>query len=128
MHGCTAARLHGCAIAPLQARADAYAALVLASLPWVGRDLNARDTEHLGQIMDTIKVYVEQRETKHVSVLQVFADAEHTLKQEDSLELLWKQINGLCTLPCNLARHLTTPVHRSTDHRTVCHALHYFAV
>eukprot|EP00039_Didymoeca_costata_P028846 m.22306 g.22306 ORF g.22306 m.22306 type:complete len:783 (+) comp7385_c0_seq1:350-2698(+) len=80
-----------------QARGDAYASLVLAAIPWVGRDLAARNADALDALLGIIEEYIKTRKTTHKDMIKVFLKGEKEYLQTDSLELMWRQVQDLRT-------------------------------
>lgn len=74
-----------------QVRADSYLYLVLASLPWVGRELYEKKENELDGLLASIDKYVKRRSKVHCELIRVWAvDDPHP--QEDFIDSLWAQI------------------------------------
>ncbi|XP_063215947.1 nuclear cap-binding protein subunit 1 [Bacillus rossius redtenbacheri] len=74
-----------------QVRKDWYVFAVLATLPWVGRELYEKKEQALELLLVSIEVFLGKRGKKHHGALRVWAcDTPHP--QEEYLDCLWAQI------------------------------------
>ncbi|XP_045775416.1 nuclear cap-binding protein subunit 1 [Maniola jurtina] len=77
-----------------QVRRDWFVFAVLATLPWVGRELYEKKESQLDHLLVTIEVFLNKRSKKHWPALKVWsADSPHL--QEEYLDCLWAQIRKL---------------------------------
>ncbi|OWR49725.1 nuclear cap-binding protein subunit 1 [Danaus plexippus] len=77
-----------------QVRRDWFVFAVLATLPWVGRELYEKKESQLDHLLVTIEVFLNKRSKKHWPALKVWsADSPHL--QEEYLDCLWAQIKKL---------------------------------
>ncbi|WAR00785.1 NCBP1-like protein [Mya arenaria] len=77
-----------------QVRSDWYVYAVLASLPWVGRELYEKKELEFQKLLVTIDNYISKRQKIHVPALQVWlSDQPHP--QEEYLDCLWAQIKNV---------------------------------
>lgn len=77
-----------------QVRSDFYVHVVLAALPWVGRELYEKKETELDKLLATIENYLSKRSKHHVPALKVWTkDSPHP--QEEYLDCLWAQIKNL---------------------------------
>ncbi|KAF9190188.1 Component of the cap-binding complex (CBC), partial [Haplosporangium sp. Z 767] len=83
----------------LRARADCAVFCVLATLPWCAADIRDRNPHDLEKILTRIEEYMMAREEgggiEGLEITKVFKDDQCPYAQEDSLTLLWKQIQSL---------------------------------
>lgn len=85
---------------------------MLAAIPWVGRDLAARNADALDALLGIIEEYIKTRKTTHKDMIKVFLKGEKEYLQvlcilfffmkysslrlqTDSLELMWRQVQDL---------------------------------
>nr|CAD7430310.1 unnamed protein product [Timema monikensis] len=77
-----------------QVRRDWYVFAVLATLPWVGRELYEKKEQGLEHLLISIEVFLGKRSKKHHAALRVWScDTPHP--QEEYLDCLWAQIRKL---------------------------------
>ncbi|KAF9207554.1 Component of the cap-binding complex (CBC) [Haplosporangium sp. Z 27] len=83
----------------LRARADCAVFCVLATLPWCAADMRDRNPHDFEKILGKIEDYMLARGegdgVEGFEITKVFKDAQCPYIQEESLTLLWKQIQNL---------------------------------
>ncbi|KAF9932161.1 Component of the cap-binding complex (CBC) [Mortierella alpina] len=83
----------------LRARADCAVFCVLATLPWCAADMRDRNPHDFDKILVRIEQYMIAREegegVEGFEITKVFQDAQCPYVQEESLTLLWKQMQNL---------------------------------
>ncbi|KAG9067373.1 Component of the cap-binding complex (CBC) [Linnemannia hyalina] len=83
----------------LRARADTAVFCVLATLPWCAADIHDRNPHDFEKILGRIEDYMTAREdgegVEGFEITKVFKDSQCPYVQEESLTLLWKQIQNL---------------------------------
>ncbi|KAF9128208.1 Component of the cap-binding complex (CBC) [Mortierella sp. 14UC] len=83
----------------LRARADCAVFCVLATLPWCAADIHDRNPHDFEKILGRIEDYMTAREegdgVEGFEITKVFKDSLCPYVQEESLTLLWKQIQNL---------------------------------
>ncbi|KAG0091883.1 Component of the cap-binding complex (CBC) [Podila epicladia] len=83
----------------IRARADCAVFLVLATLPWCAADTRDRNPHDFEKILTSIDNYMIAREEGDgidgFEITKVFKDSQCPYVQEESLTLLWKQIQNL---------------------------------
>ncbi|KAL5482194.1 hypothetical protein EMCRGX_G022489 [Ephydatia muelleri] len=77
-----------------QLRSDWYVYAVLAALPWVGQELQAKKPQELERLLGNIESYINKRNTAYLPALQVWT-TEHPHAQRDYLVLLWIQVKNM---------------------------------
>ncbi|XP_071450272.1 nuclear cap-binding protein subunit 1 [Hetaerina americana] len=77
-----------------QVRKDWYVFSVLATLPWVGRELYEKKEQAFEHLLTTIEIFIRKRTKHHHAALQVwYSGTVHP--QEEYLDCLWAQIKKL---------------------------------
>ncbi|CAC5396916.1 NCBP1 [Mytilus coruscus] len=77
-----------------QVRSDFYVYAVMASLPWVGKELQEKKEQEFGKLLMSIDNYISKRQKIHAPTLRVWtSDDPHP--QEEYLDCLWSQIKNL---------------------------------
>ncbi|KAG0202619.1 Component of the cap-binding complex (CBC), partial [Mortierella sp. GBA30] len=83
----------------IRARADCAVFCVLATLPWCAADMRDRNPHDFDKILVRIEQYMIAREegegVEGFEITKVFKDADCPYVQEESLTLLWKQMQNL---------------------------------
>ncbi|KAF9114720.1 Component of the cap-binding complex (CBC) [Mortierella sp. AM989] len=83
----------------LRARADCAVFCVLATLPWCAADMRDRNPHDFEKILGKIEDYMlargEGEGVEGFDITKVFKDSQCPYVQEESLTLLWKQIQNL---------------------------------
>ncbi|XP_070692706.1 nuclear cap-binding protein subunit 1 isoform X2 [Pempheris klunzingeri] len=77
-----------------QVRSDWFVYVVLACLPWVGKELYEKKDVEMDRLLSQIEGYLKGRGKTHVPMLQVWT-AEKPHPQEEYLDCLWAQIQKL---------------------------------
>ncbi|KAF8922856.1 Component of the cap-binding complex (CBC), partial [Dissophora ornata] len=81
------------------ARADCAVFCVLATLPWCAADMRDRNPHDFEKILGRVEDYMMAREdgegVEGFEIIKVFKDSQCPYAQEESLTLLWKQIQNL---------------------------------
>ncbi|XP_043654344.1 nuclear cap-binding protein subunit 1 [Drosophila teissieri] len=107
-------------VAAPQTRRDWLAYCVLSAMPLIGRDLEGEAA--FEKLMVSVQIYIKKRCALHTTMLSVWRD----LKQRDSLELLWQQVDGLRQEHWAEPEHQLIPRPYMTFDETLSHGqMHY---
>lgn len=80
----------------LRQRLDCIVYIILATLPWCGKELSQRNYEELDQILKKIEIYMQRRGNVPVlSILKQYNGVKYDTPSEDVLAHIWTLIEEL---------------------------------
>ncbi|KAG2230494.1 hypothetical protein INT48_009869 [Thamnidium elegans] len=80
----------------LRQRLDCIVYVVLATLPWCGKELSKRSPEELDQILKKIEIYMHRRgDVPVLSILKQYNGVKYDTEKEDVLAHIWNLVDEL---------------------------------
>lgn len=74
----------------LRQRLDCIVYIILATLPWCGKELSQRNSEELDQILKKIEIYMQRRgDVPVLSILKQYNGVKYDAESEDVLAHIW---------------------------------------